>query len=259
MEAKWIRQHRRLCLSSLRRNLWLKVNKKVSYLNKKSLRVFEFRDSYVLYMFYRNEHYMAISHIALIVNMLQWEWRLTTFLEGRNIDNLIEISSSSSCCTASTDLPDPLSPPISIVHRFRELFRATSCIGIELLYIASSCCPVFARPREGVHRCISLMSASLLLQKCHASLVRLTLIVFVMGRSWSYKLMEFLIMVEFFQYISSNWRCPWCNGYRRRKWTRWHEFKSWTRLITFHIALIPLRKVWIQLFSLPLWVNSRAN
>ena len=26
-------------------------------------------------------------------------------------------------------------------------------------------------------------------------------------------------------------RCPWCNGYRRRKWTRRHEFKSWTRLI----------------------------
>ena len=27
------------------------------------------------------------------------------------------------------------------------------------------------------------------------------------------------------------------------------EFKSWTRLITFHIALIPLGKVWIQLLS----------
>ena len=52
------------------------------------------------------------------------------------------------------------------------------------------------------------------------------------------------------------WRCPWCNDYRRRKWTRRHEFKSWSRLITFHIALIPLRKVWIQLFSLQLWVNS---
>ena len=38
------------------------------------------------------------------------------------------------------------------------------------------------------------------------------------------------------------WRCPWCNGYRRRKWTRRHEFKSWTRLIAFHIALIPLGK-----------------
>ena len=55
------------------------------------------------------------------------------------------------------------------------------------------------------------------------------------------------------------WRCPWCNGYRRRKWTRRHEFKSWTRLTACHIALIPLGKVWIQLFSLQLWVNSRAD
>ena len=54
-------------------------------------------------------------------------------------------------------------------------------------------------------------------------------------------------------------RCPWCNGYCRRIWTRWHEFKYWTRLIAFHIALIPLRKEWIQLFSLQLWVNSRAD
>ena len=55
------------------------------------------------------------------------------------------------------------------------------------------------------------------------------------------------------------WRCPWCNGYRRRKWTRRHEFKSWTRLIAFHIALIPLGKVWIHVFSLQLWVNSRTD
>ena len=54
-------------------------------------------------------------------------------------------------------------------------------------------------------------------------------------------------------------RCPWCNGYRRRKWTRRHEFKSWIWLISFHIALIPLGKVWIQLFSLQLWVNSRTD
>ena len=38
-------------------------------------------------------------------------------------------------------------------------------------------------------------------------------------------------------------RCPWCNGYRRGKWTRRLEFKSWTRMIAFHIALIPLGKV----------------
>ena len=54
-------------------------------------------------------------------------------------------------------------------------------------------------------------------------------------------------------------RCPWCSRYRRRKWTRRHEFKSWMRLIAFHIALIPLGKVWIQLFSLQLWVNSRTD
>ena len=56
-----------------------------------------------------------------------------------------------------------------------------------------------------------------------------------------------------------HWRCPWCNGYRRRKWTRRHEFKSWTRLVAFHIALIPLGKVWIQLFFLQLWVNCMTD
>ena len=30
-------------------------------------------------------------------------------------------------------------------------------------------------------------------------------------------------------------------------------------LIAFHIALIPLGKVWIQLFSLQIWVNSKAD
>ena len=55
------------------------------------------------------------------------------------------------------------------------------------------------------------------------------------------------------------WRCPWYKSYRRSKWTRQHEFKSRTRLIAFHIVLIPLGKVWIQLFSLQLWVNSRSD
>ena len=60
-------------------------------------------------------------------------------------------------------------------------------------------------------------------------------------------------------YFTNRWRCPWCNGYRHRIWTRRYEFNSWTRLISFHIALIPLGKVWIQLFSLQLWVNSRTD
>ena len=60
-------------------------------------------------------------------------------------------------------------------------------------------------------------------------------------------------------YTKKVWRCPWCSRYRRRKWTRRYEFKSWTRPIAFHIALIPLGKVWIQLLSLQLWVNSRTD
>ena len=60
-------------------------------------------------------------------------------------------------------------------------------------------------------------------------------------------------------HFTSSWRCLWCNGYRHRNWTRRHEFKSWTILIAFHISLIPLGKVWIQLFSLRLWVNSKAD
>ena len=38
------------------------------------------------------------------------------------------------------------------------------------------------------------------------------------------------------------WKCLWFNGYHYRKWTRWLEVKSQTRLFAFHIALIPLRK-----------------
>ena len=41
--------------------------------------------------------------------------------------------------------------------------------------------PAFAWPYAGVHRSTSLMSSSLLLQQCHACLLRLTCIVFVTG------------------------------------------------------------------------------
>ena len=44
----------------------------------------------------------------------------------------------------------------------------------------------FVRPCEGVHRSTSHMSSSLLLQQCPASLVRLTLIIFVLGGKWPY-------------------------------------------------------------------------
>ena len=95
-------------------------------------------------------------------------------------------SSSSTCRAASTDIPDPLLPLLPIVHRLRQVFRATSRILTELLYVCSSWSSCFCSAICGVHRSTSLMSSSLLLQQCPACLVRVTWIVFVMGGMWPY-------------------------------------------------------------------------
>ena len=89
---------------------------------------------------------------------------------------------SSSCHAISMDIPDSLSPPLPIVHCFWQVFRATSHIGTELLYVRAG----FARPCKGVCRSTSLTSLSLLLQQCPACLVCLTLIVFVTSGRWPY-------------------------------------------------------------------------
>ena len=47
-------------------------------------------------------------------------------------------SSSSSYRAVSTDIPDPLSPLLPIVHRLWQVFRATSHILTELLYVCLS-------------------------------------------------------------------------------------------------------------------------
>ena len=48
---------------------------------------------------------------------------------------------SSSCHAISTDILDPLSPPLSIVHRFQQVFRATPHIYTELLCVGLSWLP----------------------------------------------------------------------------------------------------------------------
>ena len=53
-------------------------------------------------------------------------------------------------------------------------------------------------------------------------------------------------------------KCPWCNCYCW-KWTWQPDFKPSARLFAFHIVLIPLGKVWIQLFSLQIRANSRVD
>ena len=94
--------------------------------------------------------------------------------------------SSSSCRAASTNIPDPLSPLLPIVHcpgRSSVLHPVSlqSCY----MYVRAGR-PAFARLYVGVHRCTSLMSSSLLIQQCPVCLVRLIWIVFVMGDRWPY-------------------------------------------------------------------------
>ena len=89
-------------------------------------------------------------------------------------------SSSSSCRAASTDIPD-----LSVIASNRSsglhILSSQSCC----MYVRAGC-PAFVRPYEGVHRGISLMSSSLLLQPFSACLVRLTWLVFQMGSKWLY-------------------------------------------------------------------------
>ena len=97
-----------------------------------------------------------------------------------------EQPSSSSCRAARTDIPDPFSPLLPIVHRLRQ---GSGLHPVSLhscwMYVRAGR-PAFARPYVGVHRSTSLISSSLLLQQCPACLVRLTWIVFVMGGRWPY-------------------------------------------------------------------------
>ena len=51
------------------------------------------------------------------------------------------------------DIPDPLSPHLSIVHSFRQVFKVTSRIGTQLLYVGSSwssrlCLSMWMGPQE---------------------------------------------------------------------------------------------------------------
>ena len=67
---------------------------------------------------------------------------------------IVDVSpSSSSCHATSTDLHDPLSPLLPIVYCFRRVFRVTSRIGTELLYVGSCrssclCSSMWRGPQE---------------------------------------------------------------------------------------------------------------
>ena len=86
----------------------------------------------------------ARAHKHIYVCLIIWFKGISTF-DG----------SSSSCCAISTDISDSSSPPFSIVHYFRQVFRTTPSIGTELLYVGSRwsfwfCSSMWRGPQEYV-------------------------------------------------------------------------------------------------------------
>ena len=91
-----------------------------------------------------------------------------------HIYTYIYTSSWPSYRAISADIPDPLSLPLPIVHCFQQVFRVTSSIGTELLYVGSGWSSSLCSSMwSGVHRCTSVMSSSLLLQHSTEGLARL--------------------------------------------------------------------------------------
>ena len=89
----------------------------------------------------------------------------------------------SSCHAINTEIPDPLSPPLFIVHHFRQVFRVTTCIYTELLYVGLSwlsclCSAMWRGPQEYItydlvptSPAMSCMSGSSNGCKCYTSVV----------------------------------------------------------------------------------------
>ena len=147
---------------------------------------------------------------------------------------------------ACTDIPDALSRPVSIVYCSREVFQGISSIGTELLYLGSSWSYYFC---EGAHRSISFMSSSLLHQQCHACLIRLTLLVFVIGGRWPYswcfvgcgRSISFLIFLIIFKYI----------------WAFWFYYRYlllYFFLLSKHSQTHTSRSIWIAPFSFTIYM-----
>ena len=120
---------------------------------------------------------LAVTQTPMKDHKLMLSWKTC---KEQNNKNVCIVKSSSSCRATSTDLPDPLSSLIPIVHR-SWIFKAISYIGT-----GSNRLFCLYHPCEGIHGSISFRSSSLLLQQCPTCLARLTLIVLVIGGRWLY-------------------------------------------------------------------------
>ena len=109
-----------MCIFLLR-NIFSSVESNSSYFNE-----------LLIYIFLR---FLAKTvHQNELVGFLFWFYGISTFCRLFNAKFIfIQIISSilnnpTSCCGASTDIPDLLSPLLPIVHRYWQVFRATSRI-----------------------------------------------------------------------------------------------------------------------------------
>ena len=117
-----------------------------------------FSDSYMFMNTY--ERFMHVNILVVFLNLLMLHnYCYLTLIIQFNINHLLSrcegvtSSSSSSCRAASTDIPDPLSPLLPIIHRLRQVFRVTSCVLTELLYVGSCwsscfCTSICGGPQE---------------------------------------------------------------------------------------------------------------
>ena len=171
--------------------------------------VFEFRDSYVLYMFYRYEHYLSISQIAV-------SDYATVITNHHHHHHVVLVAWISLTFSRHFSLSFFASGRSSGLH---PVF-SHSC----WMYVRAGR-PAFARPCVGVHKSTSLMSSSLLLQQCPACLVRLTWIVFVMGGRWPYS-------------------CCFMGCYLQdlKSWTSNYQYCDLTLIIPFDIRLYSVKQ-----------------
>ena len=137
------------------------------------------------------------------------------------------------------------------------LLLVAAVIGLSLiLFIYSSSCIDLSMQSSMMASPLPLSFLGILVNQCHLLSVRpcasLTICLFF-GPPFRFPTLSTLRRVQTIWQKKS--RCSWCNGYRRRKWTRRHGFKSWKTLFAFHIALILLGKVWLELLLFQPFLN----
>ena len=84
------------------------------------------------FMYTSDEELTFAAYFRRYEAVFQEDLRYIVFCSGNsvkaNTKSMLTISSSSSWRAASTDIPEPLSPRLSIIHRLRQVFEVTSRI-----------------------------------------------------------------------------------------------------------------------------------